>query len=48
MIVAPWPHDTANEFFSDIGDDVCPVTAVFSGRECGAEESVYIFAPPEK
>ena len=39
-MVDPWSHDKTIPFCSDIGDDICPVTAAFAGRECGAEESV--------
>jgi hypothetical protein len=40
MMVDPWIHDTANPFYSDIGEYICPIVAVFTGGECGAAESV--------
>jgi hypothetical protein len=40
MMVDPWIHDTANPVYSDFGDYIFPIAAVFTGGECGAEESV--------
>jgi hypothetical protein len=40
MIVDPWIHGTSIPVFSYLGDYICPIAAVFAGRECGAEESV--------
>jgi hypothetical protein len=39
-MVDPWTHDTANPFYSDVGDYICPIAAVFTGGECSAAESV--------
>ena len=42
VMVDPWTHDTANQFYSDVGDYICPIAAVFAGGECGvAESAVY-------
>ena len=40
MMVDPWIHGTSNPVYSDVGDYICPVAAVFTGGECGAAESV--------
>ena len=40
MMVDPWIHGTTNPFPADMGDYICPITAVFAGGECGAAESV--------
>ena len=40
MIVDPWTHDTANPFYSDVGDYICPISAVFASGERSAAESV--------
>ena len=40
MMVDPWMHDTADPVHADVGDYICPIAAVFAGRECGAAESV--------
>jgi hypothetical protein len=40
VMVDPWTHDTANPFYSDVGDYICPIAAVFTGGECSAAESV--------
>jgi len=39
-MVDPWIHGTTDPFPADIGDYICPITAVFAGGECGAAESV--------
>jgi len=40
MMVDPWIHDTTDPVYSDFGDYICPIAAVFTGGECGAAESV--------
>jgi hypothetical protein len=40
MMVDPWIHVTANPVYSVFGDYICPIPAVFTGRECGVAESV--------
>jgi hypothetical protein len=40
MMFDPCIHDTANLFPADIGDNICPIAAVFAGLECSAAESV--------
>ena len=40
MMVDPWIHDKANPVYSDFGDYICSITDVFTGGECGTEESV--------
>jgi len=40
MMVDAWMHGTADPIHADVGDYICPISAVFAGRECGAEESV--------
>jgi hypothetical protein len=40
MMVDPWIHGAANPVFSYLGDYICPIAAVFTGRECGVAESI--------
>jgi hypothetical protein len=40
MMVDPWIHETANPVYSDGGDYICPIAAVFTGGECGTAKSV--------
>ena len=40
MMVDPCIHGKADPVTADIGDYICPITAVFAGGECGAAESV--------
>jgi len=40
MMIDPCNHDKADPVPADIGDYICPVTAVFAGGECGTAESV--------
>jgi hypothetical protein len=40
MMIDPCLHGKADPFSADIGDYICPITAVFAGGECGAAESV--------
>ena len=43
MMVDPFIHGMADPVSADIGDYICPVAPVFSGGECGATESVFLF-----
>jgi hypothetical protein len=40
MMIDPCLRGKADPFSADIGDYICPITAVFAGEECGAAESV--------
>ncbi len=40
MMVDPWSHGAADPIHADVGDDICPIAAVFTGGECSAAESV--------
>ena len=40
MMVDPWSHGAAGPIPADVGDYICPITAVFAGGECGIAESV--------
>ena len=40
LIVDPWIHGMSIPIFSYVGDYICPISAVFTGGECGAAESV--------
>ena len=40
MMIDPCIHGKADPVPADVGDYICPIAAVFAGRECGAEESV--------
>ena len=40
MMIDPRIHGTTDPVPADIGDYICPITAVFAGGECGAAESV--------
>ena len=40
MIVDPWIHGMSIPVYSNVGDYICPIAAVFSGGEHGAAESV--------
>ncbi len=39
-MVDPWIHGTTDPFPADIGDYICPITAVFADGECSAAKSV--------
>ena len=39
-MVDPWTHDTADPVHTDVGDYLCPISAVFAGGEWDAAESV--------
>ena len=43
MMVDPCIYGMADPVSADIGGYICPVAAVFSGGECGATESVFLF-----
>jgi hypothetical protein len=40
MMIEPCIHDTVDPVPANFGDYICPIAAVFAGRECGATESV--------
>jgi len=46
MMVDPCIYGMADPVSADIGGYICPVAAVFSGGECGATESVFLFGLP--
>jgi hypothetical protein len=39
MMIDPCIHGKADPVPADIGEYICPITAVFAGGECGAAES---------
>jgi len=39
-MIDPWIHDTVDPVSADIVDYICPIVAVFAGRECSAAQSV--------
>ena len=43
MMVDPCIYGMADPVHADVGDYICPNTAVFAGGECGATESVFLF-----
>ncbi len=40
LIVDPWIHGTSTPIFSYVDDYICPISALFTGGECGVAESV--------